>query len=334
MTSDTFSCYLVTKDDAGHVHTRIAEKKIDELPPGDVLIRVAYSSLNYKDALSATGHPGVTRKYPHIPGIDAAGAVAHSGVPDYREGDQVLVTGYDLGQNTWGGFSEYVRVPAGWVVPLPPELSLRESMIYGTAGFTAAQSVDALMHRGITPGRGEVIVTGATGGVGSLAVAILAKLGYHVAASTGKTTAADYLAMLGAVKIVPRSDVHDTSEKPLLPPRWAGAVDTVGGTTLATLVRSLDRAGCVAACGLVGGVQVPLTVYPFLLRGVDLVGIDSAECPLAKRIELWQRMATVWKPACLDKIATEVDLAHVGPRIEEILAGRIMGRVLVKPAAP
>ena len=181
MTNDTFACYLVTKDEAGHVHTRIAEKKIDELPPGDVLIRVAYSSLNYKDALSATGHPGVTRKYPHIPGIDAAGTVAHSSVANFREGDQVLVTGYDLGQNTWGGFSEYVRVPAGWVVPLPPGLSLRESMIYGTAGFTAAQSVDALVHRGITlearrsrrhrrdrrrgqPGRGDVGQAGLPGG--------------------------------------------------------------------------------------------------------------------------------------------------------------------------
>jgi putative YhdH/YhfP family quinone oxidoreductase len=206
-------------------------------------------------------------------------------------------------------------------------------MIYGTAGFTAAQGVDALMHRGVTPARGDVVVTGATGGVGSLAVALLAKAGYQVAASTGKATAGEYLRMLGAAKIIPRSDVHDTSDKPLLPTRWAGAVDTVGGTTLSTLVRSLQRGGCVAACGLVGGVQVPLTVYPFLLRGADLVGIDSAECPIEKRIELWQRLATDWKPACLEKIATlEVDLAHVGQQIEEILAGRITGRVLVKPS--
>jgi putative YhdH/YhfP family quinone oxidoreductase len=334
MPPDTFACYLVSKDDAGHVHTRVAEKRIDELPAGDVLVRVAYSSLNYKDALSATGHAGVTRKYPHIPGIDAAGTVASSSAPAFREGDQVLVTGYDLGQNTWGGFSEYVRVPVGWVVPLPRSLSLRESMIYGTAGFTAAQCVDALLHRGTTPARGEVVVTGATGGVGSLAVALLAKAGFQVAASTGKSTAAEYLTMLGATKVIPRSDVHDTSDKPLLPTRWAGAVDTVGGTTLATLVRSVQRAGCVTACGLVGGVQLPLTVYPFLLRGVDLVGIDSAECPLEKRIELWQRLATDWKPPCLDKIATaEVDLAHVGQQVEEILAGRITGRVLVKPTS-
>jgi putative YhdH/YhfP family quinone oxidoreductase len=332
MSPTNFTGYLVTKDDAGHVHAEIASLPLDRLPAGDVLIRVAYSSLNYKDALSATGHPGVTRKFPHIPGIDAAGTVAESSSAAFRAGDEVLVTGYDLGQNTWGGFGQYVRVPAGWVVKLPSGLSLRESMIYGTAGFTAAQSVDAILQRGIQPGRGEVVVTGATGGVGSLAVAILARVGYQVVASSGKATAHDFLHKIGATRIVPRSDVHDTSEKPLLSPRWAAAVDTVGGATLGTLVRSVERAGVVTACGLVGGVQVPLTVYPFLLRGVELVGIDSAECPMTKRVELWNRLAGDWRPACLEDLATEVDLQGLGSKIEEILAGRVVGRILVAHA--
>jgi len=331
MTPDRFRCYFVTKDEAGQAHAEITYKAIDDLPAGEVLIRVAYSSLNFKDGLSAAGRPGVTRKYPHIPGIDAAGTVVDSRSDVFNTGDEVLVTGYDLGQNTWGGFSEYVRVPAAWVVPLPAGLSVRECMIYGTAGFTAAQSVAALIHHGIEPGRGHVLVTGSSGGVGILSVAMLARLGYTVVASCGKPSAHDLLRLAGAAEIISRDEVRDTSNKPLLPARWVGAVDTVGGDTLATVVRSLDRAGCVAACGLVAGVDLKLTVFPFILRGVALTGIDSAECPMATRRALWQRMATDWKPDCLPRLATEIGFRELGAKVEEILAGQVAGRVLVKP---
>jgi putative YhdH/YhfP family quinone oxidoreductase len=325
-----FACYLVTKEADGRVSAQIAERSVDDLPEGDVLIQVAWSSLNYKDALSATGHPGVTRKFPHVPGIDAAGTVVESRSPRFAAGQQVLVTGYELGASRWGGYAARVRVPEGWVVPLPAGLSPRESMIYGTAGFTAAQSVDALAHHGIMADRGEIVVTGATGGVGSLAVAILARLGYKVAAVTGKPEAAGYLQALGAARVISREEVDDKTDRPLLSGRWAGAVDTVGGNTLATLLRSVDCGGCVTACGLVGGVAVPLTVYPFILRGVTLCGIDSAECPMKKRLELWEKLAGPWKPPGLETIAEEIGLAELGSRIEQILAGRIRGRVIVR----
>ena len=330
--SGTFRCYLVEKDAAGKFSASLATRNIADLPPGDVLIEVAYSSLNYKDALSSTGHPGVTRNYPHIPGVDAAGIIVASQSPRLPVGQQVLVTGYDLGSNRWGGFAQYVRVPADWVVPLPAGLSLRESMIYGTAGFTAAQSVDALLHHNILPTGGEIVVTGATGGVGSLAVAILAHLNYRVVAASGKAEAASYLMQtLGAARMIARDAINDSSDRPLLAANWSGAVDTVGGNILATLLRSTERAGCVTACGLVGGSDLPLTVYPFILRGVHLAGIDSAQCPLAKRIELWNHLAGPWKPKCLDQIAEEIGLAELPAKIASILGGQIRGRVLVRP---
>lgn len=331
--SKSFPCYFVSKDASGHIHATVAEKTTDDLPDGDVLIRVEFSSLNYKDSLSATGNPGVTRKYPHVPGIDASGTVIDCRTGQFAAGAEVLVTGYDLGQNTWGGFGRMIRVPADWVVPLPAGLSLRESMILGTAGFTAAQSVDALVAHGVAPGGGDVLVTGASGGVGSLAVAMLARLGYRVAASTGKDSARVLLESAGAAAIIPREDVHDTSTKPLLAARWAGAVDTVGGATLGTVVRSLARGGCAAACGLVGGVELNLTVFPFILRGVALVGIDSAECPMPKRLELWRRLAAEWKPACLEALATECRLDQLEHHIERILGGNVAGRVVVRHTA-
>lgn len=327
--AEELRCLLVTRAESGEMRAEVARRPLSELPTGDVLIRVAYSSLNYKDALSATGHPGVTRKFPHVPGIDAAGTVVHSSEPGFVPGQQVLVTGYDLGQNRWGGFAEYVRVPAEWVLPLPAGLSLRESMIYGTAGLTAGLAVRALAHRGVGPGLGEVVVSGATGGVGSLAVAILAHLGYTVVASTGKQAEHAYLRELGAARVIGREELVDTTEKPLLAARWAGGVDTVGGRTLATLVRSLRRGGCVAACGLVGGAELALTVYPFLLRGVDLVGIDSAECPHAVRAEVWAALAGPWKPRCLERLAREARLEELPELVAAILRGEIRGRVLV-----
>jgi len=326
----SFRCYLVTKNAANEVSASAAQRPMSDLPAGDVLIRVAYSSLNYKDALAAKGHPGVVRAFPHVPGIDAAGTVEESRAAAFRPGQQVLVTGYELGSGAWGGFAEYVRVPERWVVPLPNGLSLRESMIYGTAGFTAALSLDALLRHGITPGDGEIVVTGASGGVGSIAVALLAKAGFQVAAVSGKPAAEEFLRSLGAASVLPRSDVQDNSNKPLLGARWAGAVDTVGGNTLATLLRATRRGGCVTACGLVGGAELSLTVYPFILRGVTLAGIDSAECPMPKRLELWKHLASNWKPPTLETIAREtVALEGLPEQIERILRGETMGRVLV-----
>jgi putative YhdH/YhfP family quinone oxidoreductase len=329
--SDKFPCYLVTKEADGAFRGTVAERSIVDLPAGDVLIRVDYSSLNYKDALSATGNPGVTRKFPHVPGIDAVGTVESSASPQWKPGDAVIVTGHDLGQNTWGGLAGYVRVPAAWPVRLPQELSPRDAMSYGTAGLTAAQCVEAIVRRGITPDRGEIVVTGASGGVGSIAVGILAKLGYTVAAVSGKPAAAELLKRLGAKTILTRDDVDDRSGKPLLAQRFAAAVDTVGGNTLATLVRSLHRGGVVAACGLVGGVDVPLTVFPFILRGVDLAGIDSVECPHEQRERIWSHLGTSWGVPLLSELTTEITLGHVGKHVERLLQGAETGRVVVRP---
>ena len=329
-----FACYLVEKDASGRAAARITEQPVTALPDGDVLIEVAWSSLNYKDALSSQGHPGVTRKFPHIPGIDLAGRVLESRTSEFQSGQEVLVTGYGLGMDHWGGYAQLARVPNEWVVPLPAGLSLKESMIFGTAGFTAAQSVDALQQHGVTPDRGEVLVSGASGGVGSLAVAILAHLGYRVVAVSGKPEAAELLVgKLGAARAITRSEVNDTSGKPLLAARWTGAVDTVGGNTLATILRSTDRRGCVAACGLVGGAELNVSVYPFILRGVTLVGIDSAECPRPERLEVWKKLAGPWKPANLTAVAQEVDLHGLPAKISEIVVGQVMGRVLVRPTA-
>ncbi len=334
--ADSFRCYLVEKNTSGEIAAGVAQRPIKDLPAGEVLIRVAYSSLNYKDALAAKGHPGVVRSFPHVPGIDAAGTIEEttaeqSRAASFRIGQQVLVTGYELGAPAWGGFSQYVRVPERWVVPLPKGLSLSESMTYGTAGFTAALSLDALLRHGVTPDQGEIVVTGASGGVGSIAVALLAKAGFQVAAVSGKPSAEEFLRSLGAKTVLPRAEVQDTSSKPLLGTRWGGAVDTVGGNTLATIVRSTRRAGCVTACGLVGGVDLALTVHPFILRGVTLAGIDSAECPMPRRIELWNHLAGDWKPAMLDSIVSKtVELEGVGEQVERIHQGETMGRVLVK----
>ncbi len=300
------------------------------LPEGDVTIEVAYSSLNYKDALAYQGHRGVVKKLPHIPGIDAAGTVIDSSSEHYRSGDQVLVTGYDLGQGHWGGWSELIRVPADWIVPLPNSLTPREAMVYGTAGFTAAQSVLALQRNDVSPYMGEVVVTGATGGVGSLAVRLLSHLGYQVVAVTGKTDQHAALLACGAKRVVDRTEIADDSTRPLLSATWAGAIDTVGGPVLQTLLRSTRYGGCVTACGLVAGADLSMTVYPFLLRGVSLCGIASADCPMAKRRRIWELLAGTWKPNNLDSLVTEVSLEQLPEQVERILAGQIVGRVLVK----
>ncbi len=329
MLPETFRCYLVTKDSDGTVSGQITERRIDELPEGEVVIRVAYSSLNYKDALAAKGNPGVNKVFPHIPGVDAAGKVASSGVYEFAEGDPVLVTGFDMGANRWGGYAEYVSVPQDWIVPLPEGLSLKESMILGTAGLTAGFSVDALLKHDVVPEGGPVVVTGASGGVGSIAVAILAKLGFHVVAVTGKAAAHDYLKSLGAAEILPREAVREDNDKPLLTRRWAGAVDTVGGDVLATIVRGMQNQGCVSTCGNAAGFDLKLTVYPFILRGVTLTGIDAAWCPIPLRHQTWDQLAGEWKLDCLGELSEFIDLEQLPPRFDEILAGRVTGRVVV-----
>jgi acrylyl-CoA reductase (NADPH) len=268
------------------------------------------------------------RRFPHVPGIDAAGTVLESRAPEFSAGDNVLVTGFQLGAPAWGGFSELIRVPAAWVVPLPPGLSPRESMIFGTAGFTAALSIQALREGHIEPTHGEIVVTGATGGVGSIAVALLAKLGFHVVAATGKTGEKEFLTALGAKAIISREEANDTSGRPLQKGRWAGVVDTVGGNILATALKSAKYGGLVAACGNAMSAELNVNVFPFILRGVSLLGVDSVEVPLRARAMAWQKLAGEWK-IDLSRIVTEVSLEELNPKIDEILRGAIRGRVVV-----
>jgi acrylyl-CoA reductase (NADPH) len=329
MSLGTFSAMVVSETAPKSFERRIVKRSVNDLPPGELLLRVHYSSLNYKDALSATGRPGVTKSYPHTPGIDAAGVVEEDASGRFKPGDEVIVTGYDLGMNTAGGFGQYIRVPAAWGVPLPAGLSLRESMVIGTAGFTAGLSVYRLAAAGVAPAAGEILVTGATGGVGSIAVGILARAGYRVVAATGKASEEGYLKDLGASEVIDRQTVTEGAERPLLKERWAGAVDVVGGATLATVLKATRYGGVVTCCGLVGAPDLPVNVFPFILRGVSLLGIDSVQCPAGPRLEVWQRLAGSWKPAHLEETVTEVTLQTLEPAIAAILAGQVRGRTLV-----
>ena len=321
---------MVVSETADKIFTReITERNLTDLPAGELLIEVQYSCLNYKDALSATGNKGVTRNYPHTPGIDAAGTVAESGNHKFAPGDQVIVTGFDLGMNTCGGFGQYIRIPAQWAVKLPQDLTLRESMAYGTAGFTAALSVWKLEQHGLTKGQGEILVTGATGGVGSIAVSILAKCGFNVVAATGKTEEKNFLAGLGAREILSREEVTDASGRPLLKARWAGVIDTVGGNILATAIKSTRPEGAVASCGNAASPDLSLTVYPFILRGVSLLGINSVECPMSTRLLMWQKLSSEWKVDFSRDLISECSLDELDPKIDQILKGGIRGRVVV-----
>ncbi|MBX3423548.1 MAG: oxidoreductase [Pirellulaceae bacterium] len=299
-------------------------------PQGEVTIRIAYSSLNYKDVLACQGHRGVIRSLPHVPGIDLAGTVVASSDPEYAEGDQVLVTGYELGQSHWGGWAEFAQVPASWVIKLPDSLSLFESMFIGTAGFTAAQCLQALQRNGTVPSSGPVVVTGATGAVGSLAVRLLAQNGYQTVAVTGKPEQADALRAIGASQVISREEVTaGDASRPLQSAKWAGAIDTVGGTILSSLVKSTRYGGCVAACGLVAGVQLEMSVYPFLLRGVNLCGAASADCPSDIRVDLWKRLASDWKPGKLDVLVREVGLEELLDYVPRMANGQVAGRIVV-----
>ena len=329
MQNNSYNALVVKEIDPDIYSREVESRTIRDLPDGDLLIRVHYSSLNYKDALSASGNRGVTRHYPHVPGIDAAGVVEESSSLDYKPGDQVIATGFDLGMNTSGGYGQYIRIPVGWALPCPQHLSLRESMIYGTAGFTAAQSVYRLVNHPVLPEQGKILISGATGGVGSIAVSIMAKLGYSITAVSGKPESEDFLTRLGASQIISREQAANSPGKTLLKEKWAGVIDTVGGDILATAIKSTAYGGAVTCCGNVSSPDLPLTVYPFILRGVSLLGIDSAKCPIHIRQKIWQKLAGEWKIDALDSLATECRLPELPAIIEKMLQGRQTGRVIV-----
>lgn len=327
-----FKALWITENGDGQFERNIVDRSIDDLPPGEVLISVHYSSLNYKDAMSATGNKGITRKYPHTPGIDAAGVVELSRNPGFAVGDEVIITGYDLGMNTCGGYGQFVRVPAEWVVKKPESYTLKECMIIGTAGFTAATALYKIELMEQTPARGPVVVTGSTGGVGSVAIALLAKAGYEVIAVTGKENVQEYLQHLGAARIENRDFVNDTSNKLLLKPRWANAIDTVGGNILQTLLKGCQPDGCVVSTGLVSSPKLPdMTVYPFILNGVNLLGVGSAETVMTTRLAIWNRLSAEWNiKDKLNVIAKEVTLDELNSTyIDMILQGRTMGRIVI-----
>lgn len=327
----TFNALQARETATGEFEQVIVQREIGELPAGELLVRVKYSSLNYKDALSASGNRGVTKSFPHTPGIDAAGIVEASNVAEFAVGDEVIITGYDLGMNTAGGFGQYIRIPASWALKRPQGLSLREAMVLGTAGLTAALCVDKLEQSGLTPDAGVVLVTGATGGVGSVAVALLASLGYRVAASTGKAEQEDYLKSLGAEQVVLRFDLQAGTDKPMLKEQWAGAVDCVGGDILFNVVKSLRYGASVACCGLTAGVAFKGSVLPFILRGVNLLGVDSVELPLVVKASMWDRLSLQWK-VNLETLVSEVTLEQLPAAIAQVLAGKQVGRVLVNLA--
>ena len=326
----TFRTFLVEKNEDGSFVRSVVERELADLPEGELLIDVKYSSLNYKDALSATGSPGVTRNYPHTPGIDVAGTVVESTVTDFAVGDEVVVIGFDLGMNTSGGFGERVRVPANWAVPLPHGLSLEEAMILGTAGFTAALSVHKLEQSGMSPKGGPVLVSGATGGVGCVAITLLDQLGYEPHAVTGKAHQHEFLRSIGAREILSREDLEAGGDRPLLKELWGGVVDTVGGGMLFNAIKGLRYGQSAAACGLVNSPNIPATVLPFILRHVNLLGIDSVELPLPEKVEIWDKLAGVWK---LNELATlkksTLSLTTLSEAIDTMLKGEMVGRGLV-----
>lgn len=329
-----YRAFRVERDE-NKIYTRsVVHLDSDALPAGDLLIDVHYSSLNYKDGLSATGNPGVTRHFPHTPGIDASGVVVESNDSGFTAGDEVICIGFDLGMGTPGGYGERIRVPAGWVVHKPQELSLRDSMIIGTAGFTAALCVHKLEAMGMTPAAGPVLVTGASGGVGSVAVLLLSKLGYEVCAVTGKPSAQALLSRLGASRFLTREEAAENADKPMLAEIWGGVVDTVGGDILVNGLKSLKYGGSLAACGLVASPQISATVLPFILRHVNLLGIDSVQLPLEQKAEIWQKLAGAWRLDDLEQLVVPITLETLSEHIDKILAGDMVGRGLVEVNPP
>lgn len=324
-----FKALVVEKDDAGNTHATVQQLDDDRLPQGDVTVAVEYSTLNYKDGLCLTSGGGLVRTYPHVPGIDFAGTVERSADPRYRVGDKVILTGWRVGEMHWGGYSTRAQVDADWLVPLPEGLTTKQAMAVGTAGFTAMLAVMALEDHGLTPSDGEVLVTGAAGGVGSVAVGILAKLGYQVATVTGRPQLEPYLRSLGASRIIERAELAETVKRPLEAETWAGCVDSVGGAMLARVLGQMKYGGSVSSVGLAGGAQLPATVIPFLLRGVNLLGIDSVMRPYADRVRAWSRVTRdlpLEKLESMVRMATLDDLPDLG---DAILKGQVQGRVVV-----
>lgn len=327
--SRLFKALFINEQD-GKFKKEINELSLDQLPQHELLIRVSYSSINYKDALSAAGNKGVTRQYPHVPGIDAAGVVVKSASELFAEGDEVLVTGFDLGMNTWGGFGEYISIPAAWALPLPAGMSLKESMSFGTAGLTAGLSVYQALNAGISPENGEIVVSGGTGGVGSLATAILAKNGFSVAVVSGKREDAFLLDVLGAKKVISREVFTETyNKKPLSAPVFAAGIDTVGGAVLSGMLKATHYGGIVTACGMVASNDLATSIFPFILRGVTLAGIDSVQAPMELRKKVWALLASSWKPLRLDEMIQEISLADLPEKLEAILEGKAKGRYVL-----
>jgi acrylyl-CoA reductase (NADPH) len=329
---ETFNAFRIFDED-GKIEGRLVRATLDELSPGDVVIKASHSSVNYKDALAATGAGKIMRRFPLIGGIDVSGTVVSSTDKRYREGDEVVVTGYELGVSVDGGYSEYVRVPADWVIPLPAGLTTCDAMAIGTAGFTAALSIVQMERNGLTSGQGPVIVTGATGGVGSLAVELLATLGYDVTAMTGKDREHDYLCKLGAKNIISRSELQ-MGTRPLEKALWAGAVDPVGGEILAWLTRTMKTGGSIASSGLTAGIELHTTVLPFILRGVNILGIDSVACSSELRLDVWHRLATDMRPTHLEAIVQEVPLSGLPDTFQTLLNGTMRGRFVVTVSQP
>lgn len=326
----TFKAYRVTEEDGLYVGT-IKDMRFSSLEENELLVKVYYSSLNYKDALSATGNKGVTRSYPHTPGIDAVGVITESKSKLFNVGEKVIVTSYDLGMNTDGGFAEYIKVPAAWALRLPENMTMKEAMIYGTAGLTAGMSVMRLTEN-IRPEDGKVAVSGATGGVGAIAVSILSKLGYTVVAITGKASEVVFLKDLGADEIMLRADIENLDKKPLLKPLYAGAIDSVGGVILENIIKSTSAMGAITCCGNVASPQLEMTVFPFILRGVSLIGIDSQNFPMNERKDVWEMLAEKWKPAQLAETCREITFDTLPESINQILKGKLKGRMLLKVA--
>jgi len=322
-----FKGILIEKDEAGY-RAALTDLEEAQLPEGDVTVQVSHSTLNYKDALAITGKGPVVRAFPMVPGIDLAGMVAHSTHPDYKAGDAVILNGWGVGETHWGGLAQKARVNGNWLVPLPAQFTPQQAMAIGTAGYTAMLCVLALERHGVTPAHGEIVVTGAAGGVGSVATAVLTRLGYRVVAVSGRPAETDYLKQLGAVEVLDRA-TFATPGKPLGKERWAGAVDVVGSHTLANICATTKYRGVVTACGLAGGMDFPATVAPFILRGVTLVGIDSVMCPRPERLEAWRRLASDLDVAKLATISQEVGLSDVLPLASKLLNGEVRGRVIV-----
>jgi alcohol dehydrogenase len=324
-----FKAFVTEETDKGFTSS-IKERSLNDLPAGDVLIKVLFSSLNYKDALSASGNKGVSRNYPHSPGIDAAGIVEESNFDDFSNGDEVIVTGYDLGMNTSGGFSQYIRVPKEWIIKKPNNFSLEESMAFGTAGLTAGLCVRKILLNGIKPEDGDIFVTGATGGVGTVAVMLLSKLGFDVIAITGKENQTDLLLSLGAKEVINRSEFEGEMKSPLSKPRWAGGVDAVGSDILSNLITATHQRAAIACCGMVGGINLNTSIFPFILRGLSLLGIDSAETLIEVKKEIWHNFATDWKLEKINDQIKDIGLDELDLEIEKILKGEQVGRIRIK----